>query len=259
VPRADPPPARAIPSLGDVLPLLDAGSPDALAGVLRGALVKLLPAPLYEASPGWGQTREVASGVRWRGQGLQVHPEVARSPKNDGTWRKVRVTADNLRDSLVLDLRDVRQPDPLHLTFTVFLSADLNAEIERQRWEAGVRLSSASVRARLRARLRLDCEAEARLEAGDSFLPDAVFRLHVARAELSYDNLVVEHVAGVGGTAARLVGEAFRGGVRRFDPAVERGLLERADAAIVRAGDTHEVRVSLGRVLQKLLDGQKRP
>jgi hypothetical protein len=253
---ADPPPNIRVPRLENVLPLLDASSPEALAGVLRGALIQFLPNPLYEASPGWGNTREVARGLVWRGQGLHVHPEVTRSPKNDGLWRKIHLQATNLQDTLVFDLRDVRQPAPGRLTFTAFLSFDVDTEIEQQKWDAGVRVYSTSVRARLRARLRLDCEAEARLDFAGSLLPDAVFRLHVVRADLGYDNLVVEHAAGLGGTAARLLGEAVRSSLHRFHPSVERGLLEKADAALVRAGDTHEVRISLSRMFQRLAESQ---
>jgi hypothetical protein len=252
---ADPPQNFRAPRLENVLPLLDASSPEALGGVLRGALIQFLPNPLYEASPDWGHTREVARGLVWRGQGLHVHPEVTRSPKNDGLWRKIRVTPANLKDTLVFDLRDVRQPTPGRLTFTAFLSFDADTEIEQQKWDAGVRVYSTSVRARLRARLRLDCEAEARLDFAGSILPDAVLRLHIVRADLGYDNLVVEHAAGLGGTAARLLGEAVRGGLHRFHPSVERGLLEKADAAIVRAGDTHEVRISLSRLFNRLNGG----
>jgi hypothetical protein len=232
-------------------PVLDDSSIKALAEMLRGALLQFLPSPLYEASPGWGQTKEVAVGVKWQGKGLSVHPEVSRAPRNHGVWRKVKVTALDPQESLAFELRSVRQAEPLKLTFTAELALNVRAEAERQKWEAGVRISSSSLQARVRLHLTLDCVAEARIEATDAVLPDMIFRLRVVRADLQYDNLVVEHVAGIGGTGARLLGEAVRGGIHRFHPSLERGLLARADAAIVRAGDTREVRVSLGKLLQK--------
>src|SRR5262249_22099233 len=157
-----------------------------------------LPPTLYEASPGWGQMRLVARGVKWKGKGVHVHPEVTYSHKNDGTWRKIRVTAENLPDTLILDIRDVRQPEPGRITFDVFLSFDARLDYEQQNWDAGVRLYSGGARARLRVKLLLQCELTARLEKNDSLLPDAVFRLRVVHADLRYDNLVVEHLAGVG-------------------------------------------------------------
>lgn len=240
--------AAGTASSADPVPL-PADSRGALVTALRAGILQLLPNPLYEASPGWGQTRRAAVGLRWEGHGLLRNPQVSRSPRNDGLWRKVRISAINLPGSFSLDVRDIRQDGP-RLLFSVFVSLDVRAEIEQQRWEAGVRLYSTSVTARLRAKLRLDCEAEATLEFKDMTLPDAVIRFRVVRADLGYDNLVTEHAAGVGGTAARFLGEAVRSGVRRFAPAVERVALEHAGAAIVRAGQTREVRISLGRLLK---------
>ncbi len=64
-------------------------------------------------------------------------------------------------------------------------------------------------------------------------------------AYLGYDNLVVEHVAGVGGEAAKLIGDAVKKGLDQWHPSLERELLAKADAALVKAGDLKEVRVSL--------------
>src|SRR5262249_43815319 len=118
-------------------------------------------------------------------------------------------------------------------------------------WHSGRRTYSGSIRARLRIKLTLHGEATARLDAGDGILPDAIVRLRVLQAESGYDNFVVEHIAGLGGEAAKLLGDAARGSFKQWRPAMERELLARADAAIVKAGDTKEVRVSLSKLLNK--------
>jgi hypothetical protein len=81
-------------------------------------------------------------------------------------------------------------------------------------------------------------------------VPDLVFRLHIAKAECSYDNMVVEHVAGVGGTTARLLGEAIRGGLKQWHPSIERNLMAKLNAAVTKAGDSREVRISLGKLIK---------
>jgi hypothetical protein len=73
----------------------------------------------------------------------------------------------------------------------------------------------------------------------------------VLQADLNYDHLVVEHMAGVGGDAAKVLGEAVYATVRGLRPSLERNLLAKANAAIVKAGDTREVRVSLLSLLGK--------
>jgi hypothetical protein len=223
------------------LSLLTPTPRDALSGTLRGILIRSLPNPLYEASPGWGETRLVARGIVWHG----LHPEIQRSPKNHGTWQKVRFSADTPADTLILDLRNPQFPEPGRMTFDLFLACDAHVDYTHQQWENGHKLYDGSVRARLRVQVKLSCEATARLDAKGTVLPDAVFRLHVTKADLRYDNLVVEHVAGVGGELAKLIGDAFQGGLKQWRPSLEHEMLARADAAIVKAADTKEVRVNL--------------
>jgi hypothetical protein len=229
--------------------LLSPANPDALAGALRGYLVHNLPPTLYEASPGWGYTSQVANGLRWTGKHVPLHPHVQYADKNDGDWRKVRVTADNMADTLLFDIRNLQQPEPGRVTFDIFLSLDARVDYEHQKWESGVRLYSAGAKGKLRLKALLSCEATTRLEPGNQLLPDAVFRLRVTQAQVSYDNLVVEHIAGVGGEAAKLIGDSLKGGLHQWRPSLEKEVLAKADAAIVKAGDTKDVRVSMSQLV----------
>lgn len=233
---------------GKVLGLLDGGSPAALAGNLRAFVLDGLPTPLFEDARHWGMQKPVRH-LKWRGKGLHVHPTIEERPENDGQWWKVKVTATNPRDSLVLDLRDVVKPEDGRLLFTVFVAFDADAQLDRQHWIEGTRLYSGSTRARLRLKASLRCEVTAKLEGG-AFLPDAVVRMRVVESKLVYDNLVVEHMAGIGGTAAKLMGEAAHATISQWRPGLERDLLARASAAIVKAADTKEVRLSLGDLMK---------
>jgi hypothetical protein len=247
-------PARAgdddPPETGPKMPALSEREAHALAGTFRALLVEHAPRVLYEASPGWGKTVPVARGLRWTGK-HPLRPDLTYKDKNDGTWRHVRVGADNLADTLIFDIRHVRNPQPGRLTFDVYVSFDAHVDFDQEKWDAGVRLYSGSARARLRVKLLLGCEAVTRLEPSGGLLPDATIRLRVTRADLRYDNLVVEHVAGVGGEAAKVLGDAVKGSLREWHPALERDLLTRANAAIVKAGDTKEVRLSLANLFDK--------
>ena len=167
------------------------GSTDALAGAIRGYLVRSLPNPIYETWPGWGATKK-------RGG----------KPKNNGRWKHIRVTVLTPADTLVFDLRNLQNPEPGRVTFTVFLSFDVRGEYEMQRWESGIRLRTQTIRARCRLRATMQCEAVFRLEPGATLLPDAVFRFRVAHSDLRYDNFVTEHIGGVGGDMADVLGSA---------------------------------------------------
>ncbi|HMF11553.1 MAG TPA: hypothetical protein VKE94_04585, partial [Gemmataceae bacterium] len=204
--------------------------------------------PLYEDAKSWGHTKDMTT-IRWRGQGLDVRPEKVIKSRKDGDWRKTRLTADNLADTLVFDLRNLQAPEPGRVTFAIFLSFDASVRSDHQKWNEGTKLWDSTLKARMRVKLALDCELTARLDDKGELLPDAVIRLRATKADLKYDNLVVEHAAGLGGAAAKLMGDAAHRLVNEFKPSLERDLLTKADAAIVEAADTREIRVKLGDLL----------
>jgi hypothetical protein len=237
--------ARAAPSTA-----LPDGTLESLSNSLREVLIHEMPTPLYKDEKNWGHQRLVANGVKWKGQGLKVHPEMMKAPKNDGIWTRMILTAPNTRNSLVVKLSNLQHTPGGPTTFDTYLAFECNAEYERQNWKAGVRIFSGSTRVRFRIHLRLKCEVTSRLERTGRMLPDLFFRMRVVHADVTYDNLVCEHVLGLGGEAARMIGEAIKGGVHKFHPSLEREMLAKANAAIVKAADTREVRVHLSLMVQ---------
>lgn len=216
-----------------------------LSALLRPHLVAMVPPVLYDHSRNWGKTRRMPHAIEWHG----LRPEVHKTPRNDGTWQKLRVTPRDLGRTLELKLYDLRRIDAEKQSFKVYLSCMATIDFEQQVWESGVRLYSGSTRARVRLSAWLDVENTVRLEPGKSILPDLVFRLRVTGARLAYNDFIVEHTAGVGGTAARWLGELMEGLFKELQPGLERRLLDRAGAALVRAADTREVRLGFGALL----------
>jgi hypothetical protein len=220
----------------------------ALAAALRPIILGALPKPLYEKSDNWGNTTLVANQLKWHG----LRPKVIKAPKNDGNWRKTTVTARDPAGSLEFHLSDLKSDGADRQTFKAFLALMVHVDHEEEIWEKGLRLYRDTTEVRVRIMAQLDIETSIRLEANPkSFLPDTVFRLRVLKANVSYDNLVVEHIAGIGGTGARLFGETIRSTLKQWKPSIERELLAKANAAIVKAADTREVRISLSSLLPK--------
>jgi hypothetical protein len=244
-------PIRPVPSrgatgdLGSALAALGGDSTAVLAGSLRGLVLSHLPNPLYEDLSQWGMKKLYPGKVHWRGKGLRVHAEVDYVWKNDGHWKMIRVTAIRPQETLVLNLRDVQQPEPGRMQFTVFLALDTQIEQDRQVWRQGVRFRSSGLRARMRCLATLRCEVVTKLDSKGGLLPDLVFRMRVLQASVGYDNLVVEHVAGIGGDGARLLGAAVLNTIKSMRPSLEQNLMAKANAAIVRAADTKEIRISV--------------
>jgi hypothetical protein len=222
-------------------------SRETLAANLRELLIQELPDPLWEEQPGWGRTASAAAGLKWKGRGLQGHPEIVHENKNQGTWRKIRVSAVDLPRSLAFDIRDIRSLDQGRTQFDVSISFDARMDATQQNWSKGIKLYDGSLRARFRVKMNLQCEAATRVESKGALVPDVIFRLRVTQADINYDHFVTEHIAGLGGNGARLLGDALQKALR---PWLQKRVLPKADAAIVKAADTKEVRLSLASIMK---------
>lgn len=221
----------------------------ALAASLRPVILSALPKPLVEKSENWGNQAPGLERIRWR----RWHPRVVKAPRNDGTWRKTRVTAADAAATLEFRLSDLKAVGADRHAFKAFIALGVHVDHEEEIWEKGLRLLRTTAEARLRVKADLEIETTMRFEANPkAVLPDAVFRMRVTKADVGYDNLVVEDIGGVGGTAARWLGEAIRSGLKKWKPSIERELLAKANAAIVKNADTREVRLSLSNLVAKL-------
>jgi hypothetical protein len=217
-----------------------------VAELMKPFLAKAVPPLLYEHNRNWGKTARAPHAVHWHG----LRPEIVSTLRNDGHWQKVRLSPRHLASTFDFRLSPAKTIDADRQSFQAYLSFEAGIDYEQQLWESGIRLYSGSTRARMRIKLWIDVESTARWDREKSFLPDFVIRLKATRAKLAYDDLVVEHTAGVGGSAAKLIGEVIEGLVHEFQPDLERRLLDKAGAAIVRAADTREIRFGLGSILK---------
>lgn len=243
VPADADPPKLPRPSASTVLGLLSAGSPDALAGSIRGYLVQNLPNPLYEARPNWGHTAKP--------HGLKAIGPDSHTPVNDGKWKHILVTAINPADNLVFDIRNMSQPEPGRITFDVFLAFNAHLDYDQQNWRNGTRMWSGGAKAHFRIKANLACETTIRVDKGELILPDLVVRFHVVRSNVSYEQFVMEHINGVGGEMAELIGNAMHHGLNQLHPSLEHDMLEKANAVIEKSADTKEVHVSMSELLKK--------
>jgi len=221
-------------------------SADQLAKTLKPILIDAIPATLHEKTENWGHQANVPTGVKWRG----VKPQVTTSPRNHGEWKKLIVTAQELPRSLDLKIYDIKTIDTDKQSFRVMLTFQMGAYYDQQNWANGARLWSGSVRARAQVKAEMLCENTLRVELDKNFLPDFIVRIRVTDAKVSYDNLVVEHINGIGGTGAKVLGDAVVDTMRVWRPSIERDLLAKASAAIVKTADTRDVRFGFGNLIK---------
>jgi len=215
---------------------------NSFSSVLKDVLLQKLPAsPVFEQYRNWGHQATVPTlqGVR-----------IVNKPRNHGNWQHIRATCPDLRKALDLRLHDLQVLHGEKVTFKMHLALPTTVEFQQQTWQNGVLVFNGKGRARLRIIADLNLESEIKLDDKGGLLPDVVIRFKVADARVAYDNLVVEHLGPVGGDAARIIGDALHRAVQRWKPSLERDVQEKARAAILKAGDSREVHLSLAKLIQ---------
>ena len=218
-----------------------------LAALFRQLVLDKLPTPLVEKSHNWGHQREVVVGMKFR----HGRPEVQKAVRNDGVWQNLKVEAIDPANTLSLGISDITSPEAGRTTFLVTLAQPVRAWHETQVWKSGARLVGSTTQARVRGILKLRCELASRVELpAGQFVPVAVVRLHVVAADVGYDGFVCEQVVGLHGKMAKVTGDALKAVVTAIKPDLEAKALERANAEVVKAADTREVRLELGRLLK---------
>ncbi len=225
------------------------GPSETLALTLRSLALAQMPRPLYDKRFDWGEQKWTANGLTWRPARVLLRPKLQKKPKNHGVWRHVRVEAINPAQTFLLSLHRVHSPQPGTSTFELWVACDIRIHYEQQNWRSGVRLFSGSTRAKCKIVAQLFCESTARLDARDGqLIPDLVFRIRVTRANVRYSGLDFDHVLGLGGDGADRLGRGLMHFLDRFRPNYEQDLLAKANAAIVKAADSKEVRLQLAKL-----------
>lgn len=221
----------------------------ALAAALRPMLLAALPAPLAVAPMNWGEQREVTIGVKWEKERVLFKPVPMRAVRNDGHWQKVTLTALDPAKSLTLSLHDARTTGDT-TTLRAAIGLDVRAVYEQQMWAMGKRVYAGETHVRFRATLDLTCELTVRatLPPG-ALLPTLDLRAKATGAKVGYSDFVCEHTLAMNGKPAEVLGKAAFEVVKKVAPQVEKDLLAKADAAVLKAAAAKDVRVEFDKLL----------
>ncbi len=227
----------------------DPAEAEALASVLRDLIKKSLPDPVTKSSHNWGQQKTVTVTVHHR-EGLHFWSENVEEMRNDGTWRRTEIRIPD-RDKIQLAVTELVYPEEGKILTTVGVVVDrVDLHFEQQIWKNGVRIYSGETRGHCKGALILKAEVTTKTEfKKGSFFPEISLKLQVTSAELFHEKLVVDHTAGLDGEAARALGDLTIGIVKFVKPHLEKDLMEKANAAIVKAARSKELTITLDKIM----------
>ncbi len=221
----------------------------AIAKLLREMALQKLPDPLIKSKHEWGKQKEFAVG-RVMLRNPKALPDAPRELFNDGLWRRFTVTARDPVETLAVSITELVRPDENKLLVTLNVGMDINFRMEQQLWKRGLMLYSGETRGHCKGAVQLKAVVShtAEFKPG-SLLPDIVLKVTTTEAKLFYDKLVIDHTAGLDGEDAKKMGDLVIDLVKSVKPDLEKQLLEKGNAAIVKAAGTKEVQVKLDKLM----------
>jgi hypothetical protein len=250
-PPAKAPPAKApAPHAKKAAPKTDPAEAAALTRVLRDLAKKYIPDPLSKSSQNWGKQTAVTVVRRYR-DGLRFYSEAVQELRNDGHWKRTTLRVPE-PDKIALAVTELTHPTPGKVLATVAVVAErVDVKFEQQLWRNGRRLYGGETRAHCKGGLLVKAEVVSKTEFKDgSLLPEVTLKLRLTDADVFYENLVVDHTAGLDGDAAVAVGDLLIDLAKAVKPDVEKELRDKAEAAVVKAVGVREFRLELDRLLQ---------
>ena len=221
----------------------------AISKLMRDMTLQHMPDPLVKANDGWGKQKEFVVGkVMLRNP--NKFPDAPRELFNDGLWRRFTVTARDPADTLGIGITELVRPEADKMLVTINVAMDINFRMEQQLWVRGRQLYSGETRGHCTGAVQLKAVVTHKSEFKPGALfPDIALKVTTTEAKLFYDKIVIDHTAGLDGDDAKKVGDLVVDLVKSVKPELEKELLEKANAAIVKAAGTKEVKLQLDKLM----------
>jgi hypothetical protein len=223
----------------------------AVAKLMREMALQKMPDPLVTANDGWGKQKEFAVGKVMLRR-ADKFPDAPKEIVNDGLWRRFTVSPREPDKTFAVGFAEMVRPTADTLFVTLNVAMDINFRMEQQLWVRGRQLYSGETRGHCKSAVQLKAVVTHKTEfKPGSLLPDVALKITTTEAKLFYDGLTIDHTAGfdLKGEDAKKAGDFVIDLVKAVKPDLERQLLEKGNAAIVKAAGTKEIKVQLDKLV----------
>jgi hypothetical protein len=222
----------------------------AIAKLMREQAIQKLPTPLVTTNDGWGKQKEFVVGKVMLRNPNKFGPEAPRELFNDGLWRRFTVSARDPDKTFAIGFAELVRPAPDTLNVTLNVAMDINFRMEQQLWLRGRQLYSGETRGHCKTAVQLKAIVEHKTEfKPGTLLPEIALKIKTTDAKIFYDGLTIDHTAGLDGEDAKKVGDLVIDLVKKVKPDLEAQLLEKGNAAIVKAAGTREIKLELDKLM----------
>ena len=222
----------------------------AIAKLMRDMALQKMPDPLVTSNDGWGKQKEFVVGKRML-RNPNKFPDAPTELVNDGLWRRFTVAAREPDKTFAVGFAELVRPAPDQLNVTLNVALDINFRMEQQLWIRGRQLYSGETRGHCKSAVQLKAVVNHKTEfKPGSLLPELALKIKTTDAKIFYDKVTIDHTAGLDGEDAKKVGDLVIDLVKKVMPDLEGQLLEKGNAAIVKAAGTKEIKVELDKLMK---------
>lgn len=222
----------------------------ALAKTLRGLMLTHLPNPLVNSNDGWGKQKEFVVGAVMLRNPKRFGPDAPRQMFNDGLWRRVTITARKPAETLNLSIPELVRTTDTTALLTVNTEMEIDFRVEHQLWKRGLQIYTGETRGHCKAAMTVKSSVETKMEAKPgALLPAITLVVKVTDVKLFHDKFVIDHTAGMDGPDAQKMGDFMLEVAKSVKPDLEAQLMEKANAAVLKAVGSKEIKVQLDKLL----------
>src|SRR5262249_54934736 len=153
-------------------------------------------------------------------------------------------------ETVAIGIPELTRPAEDKMLVTVNVAMDINFRVEHQLWVRGRQIYSGETRGHCKGAVQLKATVLHKTEfKPGSLLPEVALKITTTDAKLFYDKLVIDHTPGLDGEDAKKVGDFVIDTIKNVMPDLEKQLLERGNAAIVKAAGTKEIKLQLDKLI----------
>jgi hypothetical protein len=221
-----------------------------IAKLMREQALQKMPDPLVTSNDGWGKQKEFVVGKVILRNPKKFGPDAPTEMVNEGLWRRFTITARDPDKTFAVGFSEMVRPAADTLNVTLNVAMDINFRMEQQLWLRGRQLYSGETRGHCKSAVQLKAVVTHKTEfKPGSLLPEIALKITTTDAKIFYDGLTIDHTAGLDGEDAKKVGDLVIDLVKKVKPDLERQLLEKGNAAIVKAAGTKEIKLQLDKLM----------
>jgi hypothetical protein len=183
-------------------------APDLVAHIVSGMIADAIPRD-YEKRQDWGKTKEITTGLEFKGHPWDPKIDRQETEVNDGVWKHYKVSLVDPNQNLTVNIEDLRSLEAGHIAFRLVVTAKVHGWAQARVYETGIPLGTYTAEGDSRVNLAIDSDI-ALETTPSSFLTGIAIKPHVSAAQVKLDEFHLTRFGELKGALAHDLGDGLK-------------------------------------------------